>query len=856
MRSFLERTRESNDAAASFEAITKDLSLGRYQSKYRPLAAMPDVPYACLRLPTGGGKTILGAHSVKLAAECFLERDYPVALWLVPSNTIRSQTVDALKNPRHAYRQVLDDAFDGRVRVFDIEEFPSIRPTDLRDAACVIVGTIQTLRVEKTEGRKVYDHHEALEPHFARLQDFPAGVERDEQGQVKYSFANLLHLHRPLMIVDEAHNAVTGLTHTMHERLNPACVIEFTATPKPQSNVLFSASASALKSEDMIKLPIVLTAHMSWQAAVSGALAERHRLADAARNESPFIRPIILFQAQNKDQEVPADALRKHLIDNEQIPAEKIAVVTGDQRELDGIDLFDPKCPIEYVITVQALKEGWDCSFAYVFCSVANIRSATDVEQLLGRVLRMPYARRRGTEGLNRAYAHVCEPDFINAAVNLKDRLVDMGFEAEEAEDNIETPGLDLQGGGAAPIGPLSVAFSLSTAADLPEPVRKQISVEPQPDGSVTVTVTKPLSEQDERSLIAALPPHQQEQARKQLAFHRYQSARADSPAAHRETFAVPMLCLHVQGELLPAEPDLFLDLGGWKLLDHPAVLAPGEFKPLEGYQSFEFDVNKDRVTYGHISESVRQPELRGLDAAWDEKVLARWLDRQCRQPDIGQTELLEFVRRVVADQIDRKVPLGALVFTKYRLAKAITAKITQYRTASKDDAYQTALFANNAPVEVSFDYAFSFPPDIYPAKWFYRGGFRFSRHYYGADRVGELKDKGEEFECARALDMNPAVRFWVRNDLSARPTTIFRLPLASHWFQPDFVALLEDGRILVVEYKGAHLVHDPDTKQKENVGALWESQGHGKALFLMAEESKDGKDVATQIREKTGSAP
>lgn len=854
LRRFLERTRETNDAVTSFEEVTKDLSLGRYQSKYRPLAAMPEVPYACLRLPTGGGKTILGAYSVKLAAESFLERDYPVALWLVPSNTIRTQTVEALKSPRHAYRQALDDAFEGRVRVFDIEEFPNIRPTDLRDAACVIVGTIQTLRVEKTEGRKVYDHHEALEPHFSALKNFPAGLERDEQGQPKYSLANLLHLHRPLMIVDEAHNAVTGLTHTMHERLNPACIVEFTATPKPQSNVLFSVSASALKSAEMIKLPIVLTAHMSWQAAVSGALAERHRLAEAAKNETPFIRPIVLLQAQNQDQEVHAKALRQHLIDNEQIPAAKIAIVTGDQRELDGIDLFDPKCPIEYVITVQALKEGWDCSFAYVFCSVANIRSATDVEQLLGRVLRMPYARRRTVEELNRAYAHVCEPDFINAAVNLKDRLVDMGFEAEEAEDNIETPDLDLQGGGAAAPAPAIVTIhapSAQAVAALPQTLRDRIGIESKPDGSAVVTVSKPLSEQDENIVLTLVSPGEQERVRKQLVFQRHQAARLECPASRGEKFTVPTLCLRVQGELQLAEPDLFLDLGGWKLLDHKAALTPDEFKPVEGYQSFEFDVDKDHVTYGHVSASVRQPELRGLDAAWDEKVLARWLDRQCRQPDIGQIEMLEFVRRVVADQIERKVPLGALVFAKYRLAKAIAAKIAGYRKAAETNAYRKVLFTNDAPTEVSFDFAFDFPPDNYPAKWFYRGSYRFAKHYYGPDRVGELKDQGEEFECAQALDMIPEVRFWVRNDLVGRPATAVRLPLASGWFYPDFAVLLNDGRILVVEYKGAHLVNDPDTKQKDNVGTLWEKKSQGKGLFLMAERQKDGMSVAEQIRRK-----
>src|SRR5690606_20283405 len=114
-------------------------------------------------------------------------------------------------------------------------------------------------------------------------------------------------------------------------------------------------------------------------------------------------------------------------------------VVTADQRELDGINLFDHQCPVDYVITVQALKEGWDCSFAYVFCSVANIHSAKDVEQILGRVLRMPYAKRRKHEELNKAYAHVSSTSWPNAVKLLHDKLVEnMGFEQDEANDSIE----------------------------------------------------------------------------------------------------------------------------------------------------------------------------------------------------------------------------------------------------------------------------------------------------------------------------------------------------------------------------------------------------------------------------------
>ena len=408
LRRFFEEARIARPKNA-YEAITKEPDqvkrLGRYGGIYRSLGELPDVPYVCLRLPTGGGKTVLAAHSIAIARDAWVEKDWPMVLWLVPSNAIRLQTAEALKNARHPYRQVLNQAFDGRVRVFDIADFTHIRPHDIRDHCCIVVGTIQTLRVSNTEGRKVYAHNENMEPHFSGLPKNLPGLETLEGGEVKCSFANLMHIHRPLMIVDEAHNAVTGLTRDMQARVNPCAIIEFTATPQFNSNILHSVMAQELKSEEMIKLPIMLSEHDTWQNAVNGAIAARASLAKATADDPDHIRPIVLFQAQPKNQEVTVDALKQHLIDVEQIPEETIAVATGNQRELDGIDLFDPTCPIEHVITVEALKEGWDCSFAYVFCSVSHIKSAVDVEQLLGRVLRMPYAKRRKAAELNKAYA-------------------------------------------------------------------------------------------------------------------------------------------------------------------------------------------------------------------------------------------------------------------------------------------------------------------------------------------------------------------------------------------------------------------------------------------------------------------
>ena len=480
LRRFFEEARMAGPKNA-YETITKEPDyadrLGRYGGTYRaPLTDLPNVPYVCLRLPTGGGKTILGAHSVAVARDAWVEKDYPLVLWLVPTKTIRSQTVEALKNAGHPYRQALDEDFDGRVRVFDIADFTHIRPQDLRDHCCIVVGTIQTLRVTNTEGRKVYAHHEEMEPHFSGGQDAAPGLEKLDSGGVKFSFANLLHIYRPLMIVDEAHNAVTGLTREMQTRVNPCAIIEFTATPRPKSNILYSVSALELKREDMIKLPIMLSEHDTWQDAVNGAIAKRASLAEAAKRDAAYLRPIVLFQAQKKNQEITVEALKKHLTDVENIPDHTIAVATGDQRELDGIDLFDPRCPIEYVITVEALKEGWDCSFAYVFCSVSRIHSATDVEQLLGRVLRMPYAKRRRTAELNQAYAYLSEPSSGASARALTDKLVAMGFEEDEARDNIEQVQGEL-GGEDGLFGPREPAAAILPAYALGD-ARGAVSLE------------------------------------------------------------------------------------------------------------------------------------------------------------------------------------------------------------------------------------------------------------------------------------------------------------------------------------------------------------------------------------------
>lgn len=861
LRRYLEEARLAGPAQA-YASITSEPEqarrLGRFRSAYTPLGELQHAPYVCLRLPTGGGKTLLGAHVIGVARAAWIEKDYPMVLWLVPTTTIRKQTAEALKNARHPYRQALDESFDGRVRVFDIGDFNHIRPHDIRDHLCLVVATIQTLRVKSTEGRKVYAHNENMEPHFAGLAKAAPGLERLKDGSIKFSFANLLHMHRPLMVVDEAHNAVTGLTREMQQRVNPSAIIEFTATPRAESNILHSVSAQELKNEDMIKLPIMLSENDNWQNAVNGAIAARASLAERAADGPVYIRPIALFQAQPKDQEVTVERLKRHLIEVEQIPEERIAIATGDQRDLDDLDLFDPSCLIEHVITIEALKEGWDCSFAYVFCSVSRIQSAVDVEQLLGRVLRMPYANRLQEPELNRAYAFLSEPSFGEAARALADKLVAMGFEEDEALDTIEPvqeqlgdDGLFTQRLKPKPVFRHSLPPSSALLSALEASGQKALTAHQSDDGRLEIAVTGRLDAEVERVIAAALPGHERDRFAEAARGYRLDTQDQLSPAELGEAFTVPRLVTTIQGELELADSDVFMEFHDWSLLDHSARLPAAEFGIRETARSFEIDLDGNHVTYQFADEE----EQLALDIAvegWTPEALVLWLDRQSRQPDIRQSELLRWLRELVDHLIKtRGMHIASLMRCKFILARKVRDKLDAIRRGHRRDAYQKYLFEPDAKIDVSFDQGFAFREGMYWGVRRYHGRWKPRKHFLGPDALPAFDgaDNGEEFQCAQAIDSLSEVRFWIRN--VAKHPASFRLPTALGRFYPDFIAQLEDGRLLVVEYKGDHLKDSIETGEKRTIGELWERSSDGQGLFHVAEKDVEGLNVRAQLMEK-----
>jgi len=838
-------------------------------------AEFEQTPCVCLRIPTGGGKTLLAAHAIAQGSKTLNDSDAPIALWLTPSDTIRSQTLQALNTAGHPYRAALEQYFPQRVRVCELENLQTISPHDVGQQAIVIVATIQSFRITDTTKRNVYSFYEELSPHFDSLPPAVANrldkvseadiaaqpyLTKQDLGRVKHSIANWLNLYRPFVIVDEAHNNRTQNSFEALKRLHPSCIIELTATPVKGSNVLYHVSAQELKNEDMIKLPIVLAEHPTgWKDAVRDAILTRKRLDVLAQSEPDYLHPIVLFQAQPKGNEATVDVLRVHLFEQEGIPAEQIAVVTGDQKELDGINLFDPTCPIRFVITVEALKEGWDCSFAYVLCSLQEVNSSKDVEQLLGRVLRMPYAKSRVHPDLNRAYAHIVASSFAEAANRLADSMVaNMGFEALEVAAVFQQA-LPLQGGeGGARSTPLLPDFVLAMQQapkleGLSEQARQQVEVRNTTQG-VTVIVRGELTEDIEQALVASAPIKQREAIQQKVATHQAMYQALQAPSMRGEAFApIPQLCLELDGHWQAVERETLSDLGQWSLLNQPVQLAG--FAIQESVNSFTIDIDQRRIAVHTLEQ--QQLHLNEIDTAVSETDLVRWLDRETRQADISQAELQKYLLLQVQHlQRDRGFSLTALVRAKHQLVYALNAEIERLRQLAQKSGFQRALFEMQAAsLQEQFDYSFRFRPGFYPARPpYYSGRFRFKKHFF--ETIHDLHEKNkdgsfsEEFLCAQAIETQPKVRHWVRN-IAQQEKTSFWLPTSTDYFYPDFVCELTDGRILAVEYKGAHLANS-DTDEKKQVGEQWEKTSDGRCLFLLAVKTDErGRDVKQQIADK-----
>jgi len=399
----------------------------------RKTGAGAPLPFVCLKIPTGGGKTLLATKVVDLVHTHYRRRQTGLVLWIVPTTQIYQQTLGALKDRGHPYRQAIDLASAGRTLV--LEKTSGFSPADVQEHLCVLLlmlpsanrQTKETLRMFKDSGGydAFFPPDDDPAAHAALLQRVPnLDTFERETGfwgrQIKTSLGNTLRLLNPLVILDEGHKAYSAGARATLEGFNPSLVVELSATPPEESNVLVEISGQDLLKEGMIKLDLHLFNQSStdWRATLHAAFAHRAALEEEAREHErqtgQFIRPICLVQVERTGREqrgagkIHAEDVREWLVGLKGVAPEAVAVKTSEKDELAAVDdvggLLHPDCPVRFIITKQALQEGWDCSFAYVLAVLTNPGSKTALTQLVGRILRQPYARKTGVPALDESY--------------------------------------------------------------------------------------------------------------------------------------------------------------------------------------------------------------------------------------------------------------------------------------------------------------------------------------------------------------------------------------------------------------------------------------------------------------------
>ena len=399
------------------------------------------IPHICFKVPTGGGKTLLAA-----AALSRLNRQTGLVLWLTPTSAIYQQTKAALKSREHPYRQLLEIGSGGRVKFMEKDD-PFTRD-DAANYLCVMLLSLpaanrhrnrEFLRMFRDSGLypTFFPESDVLLGDGRLLEQYPDLDPTAEGRPVKHSLFNVFKMLRPVVVLDEAHKAYgarkpennTEFARTV-SRLDPSMVIELSATPnRGISNLLVNVTGPDLKREQMIKAPVEVTSYTvaDWKNTLTEAADKLNELDTEARSlamgENRYIRPIAVVRVertghdQRDGERIHAEDVRQFLIQNLAIPEDAVRVKSSVNDELGRENLLSEYSPVRWIITKNALMEGWDCPFAYVLVMLDNTSAQRAITQLVGRVLRQPHTRHTGRPALDRCYVYCCNTD-VSVAVN------------------------------------------------------------------------------------------------------------------------------------------------------------------------------------------------------------------------------------------------------------------------------------------------------------------------------------------------------------------------------------------------------------------------------------------------------
>ena len=829
---------------------------------------IPRVPHVCIKVPTGGGKTFIACSAVKNIFDRLPSDKPKVVVWLVPSDSILSQTTQTLSNPDHPYRQRLDRDFADRVGVYSKDQLltgQNFSPDTVRELLSVCIFSYASLRIDsrKKDVRKVYQENGNL----LRFAEVFADKDLLLADTPDTALIQVLRRLEPVVIVDESHNAGSELSIEMLKRLNPSFVLELTATPRKTSNILCYVDARELKKENMVKLPVIVYNRASRQSVITDAIRLRGKLEQQAdlshKAGGAYIRPIVLFQAQPKINEDSAtfEKLRSMLIETG-IPEEQIAVKTSAMNDLAGIDLLSENCPIRYIITVNALKEGWDCPFAYILASLANKSSQIDVEQILGRILRQPYAREHPAALLNASFVLTCSNAFQNVLDSIVKALNQSGFskkdyllpevksapESETVSDYPESfaiPSAKIEEESAQfefdDINPAQIKTVVETETTQP--------METQPDNEKTAN---PVSERDELSAMISAAEEQAisytESANESIKDDMFEGELSEMVKSYKiqRKFRDEVKDLLIPQFIISKPFDMF---GGEILLEPEQLSEDFSLSGQDAQVSFEIDqspiyqidldedgeeaIPKFSRADQAVSNYIRS-QLEGKAPQERIHQCARFIADQVNKNDRwAAPEVTDYVERVIAGM--KEDDLAAMETSIPFYAEKIRGKIESLEDTYRANTFR--LWLESGKIKVKESYAL--PSVITPADVI----DSIPKSLYEAE-----KNDFNSFEREVVMKISDLdnIRWWHRNiDRKG-----FRLngPVNNHY--PDFLVMTNSGKLVLVETKGDHLIND-DSRAKVILGRNWQSKaGENFRYFMVFRDEKPEWEGAFNLDE------
>lgn len=827
---YVQETKDTKDAFQNFWAKHPKTPLQPFSgTAIEPYKNnIPRVPNICVKVPTAGGKTFIACNALKTIFDGF-DYDRPKAVvWLVPSITILDQTIKNLKDPSHPYRQKINSHFGNKVEVFDkaaLLQGSGFNATSIKEQLNIMVFSFDSLRAKNKEDRKVFQEN-------GNLQSFENLLGKDSE----ITLGAVIKYLNPVVVVDESHNAESDLSIEMIKEINPCFILDLTATPRNNSNIISFIDALELKRENMVKLPVIVYNHQDKTEVINSALQLQRRLELQAIEEEKkggkYIRPIVLFQAQPKNAEdnTTFEKLKEKLIELK-IPAERIRIKTANINEIKNEDLMSKDCPVRYIITVNALKEGWDCPFAYILASLADKSSAVDVEQILGRVLRQPYVMKHNFPLLNLSYVLTASSKFLDTLDNIVKGLNKAGF--SDKDYKLADPAMIEEAKKQEPLTQLTVFPTTETEAE--EDITADIDtsrISALEETSIpTTTVSqieqtaieqneafeKTVSEMETNNSIS-LPNELQKLVK---TFNVKEIFKEQAGQINLPQFYLKVLGSDLFGakEEQPLEKENLLE--GFKLSQQPTDII------FDSITSELYKVDLDETKKEHTPTFVR------LDGDVKESVMAYILDPTRKESrvknftkrimdiignmyPIPDKEIEKYINRILEDFKDEQ--FNDFANNEYTYTDKIKGKIKSLSELFAEKKFKDFLDTDKVFIKPSF----ALPPSIAPGDT----AKDITKSLY--EKEGSMN--GFEERIINEIANLSNIAFWTRN-IERKG---FRINgFLNHY--PDFIILTKSGKTILLETKGDHL----DAEQKIRLGNLWASKAGNNYRYFMVYERR-----------------